>query len=284
MKVLVLGATGYIGGAVVERLPERGHEVAVLVRPSADGSRRVPGVADERYADLADADAVAAAITSDIDAIVVAAQLTGDRGADLATARLFAGSGKKVVFTSGVWVLGATDDGHEDSPADPIPLVAYRDEIEGIVLDGGGSVVRPGVVHGRGAGIPALLRGQAARRGTGVYVTAGGEAPTWSFVHVDDLAELIVTVVEKGEPRIYHGVGEEAVAVTAVAEAAAASAGVKPQAEPWPVADAAAELGAGFAEALAMSQRVSATRTREALGWNPSRPGIVADLLSGSYV
>ncbi|NUP76707.1 MAG: NAD-dependent epimerase/dehydratase family protein [Nonomuraea sp.] len=283
MKVLVLGATGYIGGAVVERLAERGHEVAVLVRPAADGGRRVPGVADERYGDLADPSSLAAAITSDIDAIVVAAQLTGDRDADLATVAVLAGAGRKVVFTSGVWVLGATRDGHEDSQADPIPLVAYRDEIERLILDGGGSVVRPGVVHGRGAGIPALLRAQAAGRGAGVYVTAGGEAPTWTFVHVDDLAELMVTVVEKGEARIYHGIGEEAVPVTAVAEAAATSAGVKPQAEPWPVAEAAEVLGAGFAEALALSQRVSATRTREALGWNPSRPGVVADLIEGSY-
>ncbi|MDX3105544.1 hypothetical protein [Nonomuraea angiospora] len=71
--------------------------------------------------------------------------------------------------------------------------------------------------------------------------------------------------------------------VTAVAEAAARSAGVKETAEPWPIEEAAQELGEGFAQALAISQRVSATRTREALGWRPSRPGIVADLVEGSY-
>ncbi|MFI6918368.1 NAD-dependent epimerase/dehydratase family protein [Nonomuraea spiralis] len=284
MKVLVLGATGYIGGAVVERLAEQGHEVAVLVRPAADGAKRVPGVADERHGDLADAAALAAAITPDIDAVVVAANLSGDRETDLAAAGVLAASGRKIVFTSGVWVLGATVDGHEDSPADPIPLVAYRHELERLILDGGGSVIRPGVVHGRGAGIPALLRAQAAERGAGVYVTADGESPTWTFVHVEDLADLVVAVLEKGGARVYHGISEEAVQVASVAEAAARSVGVKPQAEPWPLAEAAQTLGTGFAEALALSQRISATRTRAELGWNPSRPGVVADLVEGSYV
>ncbi|MEV0389686.1 NAD-dependent epimerase/dehydratase family protein [Nonomuraea sp. NPDC050643] len=283
MKVLVLGATGYVGGALVERLASQGHEIAALVRRSADGAKRVPKAVDERYGDLADASTLQAAITPDVDAVVHAAQLTGEQGTDLATISALAGSGKKVVYVSGVWVLGETDDGHEDSPARPISLVAYRDKVERLVLDGGGSVVRPGVVHGGGAGIPAMLRGQAAQRGTGVYVTAGGVVPTWTFVHVEDLAELIVTVVEKGGAGVYHGVSEEAVPVTAVAEAAARSAGVRVAAEPWPVEEAAGQLGAGFAQALALSQRVSAARTREALGWRPSRAGILADLTEGSY-
>ncbi|MFI6732033.1 NAD-dependent epimerase/dehydratase family protein [Nonomuraea sp. NPDC050451] len=284
MKVLVLGATGYIGGALVERLVAQGHEVAAYVRPAAEGDRRVPGVADVRYGDLADAAALEKAITADLDAIVHAGQLIGEQETDLATIGVLAGSSKKVVYVSGVWVLGETDGADEDSPANPIPLVAYRDKVERLVIDGGGSVVRPGVVHGRGAGIPALLKAQAARRGTGVYVTADGTVPTWTFVHVDDVAELIVAAVEKGEAAVYHAISEEAVPVTAVAEAAARSAGVKETAEPWPLEEAAQELGEGFAQALALSQRVSATRTRETLGWRPSGPGIVADLVEGSYV
>jgi nucleoside-diphosphate-sugar epimerase len=243
----------------------------------------VPAVADERHGDLADALALAAAITADIDVIVHAGQLTGDQDADLATIAVLAGAAQKAVYVSGVWVLGETGGADEDSPANPIPLVAYRDKVERLVIDGGGSVVRPGVVHGRGTGIVALLRDQAAQRGTGVYVTAGGAVPTWTFVHVEDLAELIVTIVEKGEPTVYHAISEEAVPVTTVAEAAARSAGVKETAEPWPVGEAAQLLGEGFAQALAISQRVSAVRTRQALGWNPVRPGVVADLGSGSY-
>ncbi|HIB65835.1 MAG TPA: NAD-dependent epimerase/dehydratase family protein, partial [Phycisphaerales bacterium] len=39
MKILVTGATGYVGGRLIPRLLERGHEVRVLVRDA----RRVSG-------------------------------------------------------------------------------------------------------------------------------------------------------------------------------------------------------------------------------------------------
>ncbi|MFI6596511.1 NAD-dependent epimerase/dehydratase family protein [Nonomuraea sp. NPDC050536] len=275
MKVLVLGATGYIGGAVVEKLQERGHDVVVVVR----GERQVPGVTDVRNGDLSDPATIE--VTPDIDAVVHAAQLTGDEAVDLeAIGKLTV---KPLVYVSGVWVLGPVDGGHEESPTDPIPLVGYRPKVERLVRDAGGTVVRPGVVHGRGAGIAALLRGQAAERGQGVYVS-DGTVPTWAFVHVDDLAELIVAVVEKGEKgALYHGITEEGVPLTEVAQAAAESAGVARSAHPWPLEEAAQLLGQGFAEALALSQRVGSDRTRAALGWNPSRPGIVADLVEGSY-
>jgi nucleoside-diphosphate-sugar epimerase len=284
MKVLVLGATGYIGGVLVERLAERGHEIAVLVRPAADGGRRVADVTDERYGDLADAASVAAALTPDVDAVVHTAELTGDREADLAAVGVLAGSGKRVTYVSGVWVLGAVDGGDEESPADPISLVGYRDQVERVVLEGGGSVVRPGVVHGRGGGVAALLRGLAAQRGAGVYVSADGGAPYWTAVHVDDLADLLVTAVEKGGARIYHGIAEEGVPAAEIAGAAARAAGIAAgtAVEAWPLDEAAGTLGAGFAQALALSQRVGASRTKADLGWNPARPGILADLAEDS--
>nr|WP_055506432.1 NAD-dependent epimerase/dehydratase family protein [Nonomuraea pusilla] len=282
MKVLVLGATGYIGGVLLERLAERGHEVAAVVRPSADGSRRLPGVADERYGDLADGTALAA-VTPEIDVIVHTANLTGDRETDLEAIAALTRTGKRLLYVSGVWVLGPSDGGDEESPVDPIPAVAYRPEIERLVLDAGGTVVRPGVVHGRGGGIAALLKAQAAQRGEGVYVSAGGAVPTWTFVHVDDLADLLVTAAEKGGAAVYHGISEEGVPVAEVAVAAARAAGAEPVARPWPLEEAAAVLGEGFAQALALGQRVGAARTRAALGWNPTRPGVVADLVEGSY-
>lgn len=272
MKVLVVGATGYIGGAVVEKLQEAGHEVAVLLR----GDKHVAGVSDERRGDLSDPATIA--VADDIDAVVHAAELTGDKAVDLESIGKLAA--KPLVYVSGVWVLGEVEEGHEESPANPIGLVGYRPEIEDLVLSRGGAVVRPGVVHGRGSGIPAMLKQQALVRGTGVYVS-DGSAPTWSFVHVDDLAELIVAAL--GRQGVFHAVSEEGISVEEVADAAAKSAGVASGAVAWPLEEAAEVFGGPFAEALALSQRVSSARTRAALGWNPSRQGILADLLEGSY-
>jgi nucleoside-diphosphate-sugar epimerase len=262
MRVLVIGATGYVGGVLVERLAERGHEVVAFVRPPADGSRRVPQAVEERYGDLADPASLAAALTPGLD--------TGDREVDLKVAGLLAG--RNAVYVSGVWVLGPVDGGDEDSPVNPIALVGYRPDVEREVLDGGGAVVRPGVVHGRDTGIVAMMRAWAAERGAGVYVSADGSSPTWTFVHVDDLADLLVSVAEQRLTGVFHAIAEEAVPV---AEVAAAGYG---RAEPWPVEDAAGVLGEGFAEALALSQRAGAPRTRRVVGWNPVRPGILDNL------
>ena len=64
MRVLVLGATGYLGSVVTETLVDSGHDVIAMVR----SPRTVPNVSVQRVADLSDADAVSAAVGADVDA------------------------------------------------------------------------------------------------------------------------------------------------------------------------------------------------------------------------
>ncbi|MBG0827812.1 NAD-dependent epimerase/dehydratase family protein [Planomonospora sp. ID67723] len=281
MRVLVLGATGYIGSAVAERLAERGHRVVALVRPKPGEARVVPGAAEVRHGDVTDPASLAA---GDVDVIVHASAPTGDEAVELAALDALLAGGARLVYTSGIWVLGA-GAADEESPVNPIPLVRFRAGAERRVLGAGGVVVRPGIVYGEGGGIPALLAAKAAEQGRGRYVSADGREPTWPTVHVGDLADLFAAVVERGEPgAIYHGVGEEAVPLPAIAKAAAEAAGLGgAEAEAWPVEEAAGDFGPAFAEALALGQSVSAARTRKALDWTPSRPGLVADLAGGSY-
>jgi hypothetical protein len=58
-------------------------------------------------------------------------------------------------------------------------------------------------------------------------------------------------------------------------------AGVDRSARGWPE-DQAAELGAPFAEALALDQQITAARSL-ALSWTPTGPTAADDLATGSY-
>ncbi|WP_449066115.1 NAD-dependent epimerase/dehydratase family protein [Planomonospora algeriensis] len=78
MKVLVLGATGYIGSAVAGRLAEHGHEVVALIRPRPGEVRSVPGAAEVRHGDVTDPASLAAA-AADVDAVVHAVARRGRR-------------------------------------------------------------------------------------------------------------------------------------------------------------------------------------------------------------
>jgi nucleoside-diphosphate-sugar epimerase len=186
MKVLLVGATGYVGAVVAERLTARGHHVTALVRPG--GTRpRTGHVAAVRTGDLTDPASLRAAVRADIDAVIHAGTPSGhgpvDEAATEALLEPLKGSGRAFVYTSGVWVLGATGDvvADEASPTSPIALVRDRPVIERRVLraaaDGVRSVVlRPAIVHGRGGGIPALLVDQARAHGAGRYI---GESVRW---------------------------------------------------------------------------------------------------------
>jgi len=291
MRVLILGATGYIGSVVTERLAARGHDVVALTRSGAP-ARQLAHVHSIRIGDLTAPGSLTDAVTADIDAVVHVATPSGDAAVDAtAVAALLEplrGTGRGFLYTSGVWVLGPTgpEPAEEDAPTSPIELVRDRPAIERQVLsaaaDGVRAVVlRPAIVHGRGGGIPGLLVEQARQHGTGRHV---GSPVRWPMVHVDDLADLFVDALERAEPgSLFHAVAEEAVPVVEIAAAAARAAGLPGRVEAWPLDEARATLGASFADALALDQVCSGLRARLRLGWHPRRLTAVQDVATGSY-
>jgi nucleoside-diphosphate-sugar epimerase len=289
MKVLLLGATGYVGSTAATHLASAGHEVVALTR-AADAR---PGAFEQRTGDLTDPASLSRAVTDDIEAVVNIATPTGDEAVD--TAALDAllnplrGTRRAFVYTSGVWVLGETGDraADEASPTNAIDIVGYRPRIEERVLAAAkdevrGMVVRPGIVYGNGGGIPGMMVTWAKEHGRGRYV--GTAATRWPMVHVADLAALYGRALERGTAGgLLHGVALDAVPTAALAAAADVAAGGPGRAEPWPAGQAAESLGAPFAEALALDQVVSGRHTAGILGWQPTGPWPTTDLISGSY-
>ena len=75
--VLVVGATGWLGGQVVDRLLDRGKKVRALVRPSSDaGKLEAKGVEIAR-GDMLDLDSLDVAMTGTAAVITTAAGYTG---------------------------------------------------------------------------------------------------------------------------------------------------------------------------------------------------------------
>jgi len=118
MKVLVIGATGYVGSHIVRRLVQDGHDVSGTARaPSKAASIEELG-ARPILADLDRPEMLNEALT-DADAIVYAAQLLLEPEHQVMSAltACLAGSGKSLLFTSGTGVLGQKTNGDwsEDS-------------------------------------------------------------------------------------------------------------------------------------------------------------------------
>jgi nucleoside-diphosphate-sugar epimerase len=281
VRVLLTGATGYIGGAVVEAMADAGHAVVAVARSERAESALADAGCEVARGDLRRPETLVGHAAA-CDGVVHLAATQDEQMAvtEQATVRAFvrglAGSGKPFVYTSGVWVYGNSPPGRlldEDSPTDPVALYAWRPALEDEVLSGAGVgvrsiVIRPAMVYGRGGG-PLRQFGEMAERGIPRFV--GDGANHWTLVHVDDLALLYVRALERAPAgSLVNGAMGEPLRVRDLATAAAAGAGFTAPPAPWPRADAAAVIGAAAADGLTRDHRISGQRARRLLDWKPA--------------
>ena len=283
MKVFLTGGSGYIGSAVALALKKAGHDVMALVRSEAKGEALKKAGVKLAVGDISNPAGYAGTAWGRA-AFVHTAQEYSANGPDLdkktiqSALDLLRGQvGATLIYTSGCWVQGATEGVvDETAPLHPAKAVAWRPPHEQMALagtkDGVRSVVvRPGIVYGgaRG-GIPSMFFGTALKHGAAQTIGAGENH--WPMVHVDDLAELYVRLVERAPAgSVYHATDASRLTQKEIAEAASRAAGKEGRVE------AGKPDGSPFHEALMLDQQISSEKARNDLDWRPRHENFASE-------
>jgi nucleoside-diphosphate-sugar epimerase len=291
MKVVLTGATGFIGSHVLADLYKHGHEVTALVRDGAQADTVAARGATPVVVDLYDRPAVTRLLDQADGAIHTASP--GDAtSANLDSAVVdavidaFGDTGKPYLQISGLWIYGANPSITEASPANAPALVSWKEPIERRVLgatDMRGVVIVSSVAYGDGGGgIPGLLLG-SPRDEAGHLIMLGTGQQHWSTVHAADLADFFRRVLEDESARGRYVIGDGVNPTVAELTQAAAVAAGAPGAIPGSDDEARARLGDYFAEVLLLDQGTEAARARAELGWHPSHGSLSDEFRYGSY-
>jgi UDP-glucose 4-epimerase len=291
VKILVTGAFGFIGLALVRHLTAAGHEVVAFGHaPRNPAARsRIPQGVVAVEGQLEDVEAVVAA-HGRLDGI---AHLAGGGGparvaADPAaavtanvrgTTRLLeaahAAGVKRLVFASTIQVYGVhrTPTGpYEESDG------AAPDDLYGVLKEaaehawlafGGGAALRLANVYGAGSGVDLGVQGAVERfaraAASGGELTVFGEGQQRiDYVHVDDVCRAFRLALESGVRGPFNVGGGAPIAIRELAERCIA-AGRALGASPHLVQKPAPE-GKAWPDRSLCNERA-----REALGWYPER-------------
>jgi nucleoside-diphosphate-sugar epimerase len=237
VKVLVIGATGYIGSAVADALLERDHQVLGLARSERSAATLTDRRIEPVVGDFGDPPALGAVVAAaEVDVVVSAASLGAAAGDNATTfardrdavraVRAVLGPGQALVFTSGSAVFGVFNGGEatdvvydEDSPV-PLPALTFAPASAGVhplLAAGFGDSMAARVEteqevlqHPDIRGIvirPGLVYGHGGSydvpalirraRERGRAGHLGSGGTIQSFVQIDDLAELYCLAVER---------------------------------------------------------------------------------------
>ncbi|MGV7207136.1 SDR family oxidoreductase [Oxalobacteraceae bacterium A2-2] len=292
MRVFVTGATGFVGSAVVRELLSVGHQVLGLARSDATASALASLGVQVQRGELADTGGLAAAARN-CDGVIHTAfihdfsNMKAAGAADLAAVQALggalAGSGKPLIVTSGIGLLGETGrPATEDDTADPASAGSHRVPSEAATLAWAQQDVRamlmrlPPSVHGASdhGFVPRLI---AIARETGVSAYPDEGDNRWCAVHRLDAARLYRLALEQGKPGArYHAVAEEEVMMREIAAVIGRRLGLPVESRP------AGHFG-WLGRFAAMDRPASAAKTEHELGWRPMQAGLLADLDSPAY-
>ncbi|THD70238.1 SDR family oxidoreductase [Phenylobacterium sp.] len=291
MRVLVTGATGYVGTAVIAELVGAGHTVLGVAR-SDEGAHALAARGIEVHRGdltepqtLADAARVCdgvvhTAFIHDFSRFAENAEI--ERVAVEAVLSALEGSDKPFVISSGLLmmrpgtILTETDVGADFGRGGTENMVAAAAK-RGVRT---AAIRLAPTVHSKDdRGFTPRLIDIARQSGVAAYI--GDGANSWPAVHRLDAARLYRLALEKGSPGArYHAVGDEGVPTREIAEAIGRHLDL-------PVESIAAEKAGEHFGFLGMffgiDAPASAHVTRAELDWAPREPGLLAGLATDAY-
>ena len=303
MKVFVTGATGFIGYSTVKELINAGHQVLGLARSEAGAQSLIAAGAEVHRGNLEDMESLRSG-AAQADGVIHLAFDHSAFGQDFskfaevcekdkraiealgaALIESDGGSDRPLLITSGTGLGNAvpgqlaTEDHFDANHSNP----RKGSELAGASVAGRGvnvSVVRLPQVHDTvKQGLITYAVQLAREKGVSAYIGEG--LNRWPAAHVLDVAHLYRLALEKGEVGSrYNAVAEEGIPMREIA--AVIGKGLKVPVVSLPPEKAQAHFGwltmfAGF------DMPASSAQTRKQLGWNPTGPGLIADLENMQY-
>jgi nucleoside-diphosphate-sugar epimerase len=288
MRVLVTGASGFLGGHVCRALGEAGHEPVALCR--REGS--APAGAGEVYGDLADGDSLARAVRSTRPERVVhlAAEIASQRSAakireaNIEGTRRLLGACNAIDRKPGFLLASTVVTGDArgevlDEESDlPVETEYGRSKQEGerLVRESGldWAILRPSHVYGAGGWYAEEFVKRVRAPGRFAVISSGEN--WWDMVRVEDVAAAFAAAVEEARPgSLFHVVDDEPVTFYDFIAATAEALGRKPPRR-IPEWAARAAGGADPVKAVTRSARSSNARIKRELGWQPRFPSYEA--------
>jgi UDP-glucose 4-epimerase len=274
MQILVTGATGYTGRRVSAALARAGHTVLGLTRDPAGAHGLVVDEVVPVRGDLAKPDTWRDHLDGTDAVVHLVMDLNDPAGTDrtlfteIAEAEKRDGRRRHLVYTTGISSYGRTGVAlmDENTPGNPESPIGFRFALEGELAASGlaHTVVRPGFIYG-GPATTSMTAQWFAAAEEGAPVFYGDITKRWSWVHVDDLADAYVRVLDRRPAaEVYVIADDQRLTALEVHRAAVRAAGFTGE-----IRLESAEAGGIMQMAADQDELVSSAKAHRLLGWRP---------------